>query len=140
MIYLVDTNVLSEPDRRSPNAAVVAWLRRTSSDDLRLSVITVGEIQKGITILRIRRDLDQAARYEAWLADTLQAYADRIAPVTTAAAQVWGEIEARRPTPVPDGLIAATAVAHGWTLATRNTKDFAHTGAQLFNPFEEERR
>lgn len=140
MIYLIDTNILSEQRKQRPDDGVVAWLERTAPADLRLSVITVGEVRRGITRLRLRRDLVQADRYERWLGQTLNDFGDRLVPITEPAAQRWGDLDARRPTPVADGLIGATAAAYGWTLVTRNTKDFDHIGVPLLNPFTEEAR
>ncbi|MDN5855620.1 MAG: type II toxin-antitoxin system VapC family toxin [Actinomycetia bacterium] len=138
MIYLIDTNILSEQRKLRPDNGVVAWLERTDAADLRLSVVTIGEIRRGITRLQLRRDLVQADRYERWLDRTLREFQDRIVPVDEPAAQRWGDLDARRPTPVADGVIGATAAAHGWTLVTRNTKDFQHIGVPLINPFTDE--
>ena len=136
MIYLVDTNVLSEQRKASPDPGVSRWFAHTDPSEIRISVITVGEIRHGITVLELRRDHGQAARYESWLSTTVREFADRIVAVSADAAQRWGELDARCPTPTADGLIGATAAAHGWTLVTRNTKDFAHIGVPVVNPFE----
>lgn len=135
MTYLVDTNVLSEQRKPAPDAGVTDWFAHTEPDEIRISVITVGEIRRGITRLELRRDHQQAARYEKWLSATVRQFAERIIPVTTDAAQRWGHQDARRPMPTADGLIGATAAAYGWTLVTRNTKDFEHVGVPLLNPF-----
>lgn len=135
MTYLVDTSVLSEQRRAAPDPGVSRWFGRTDPTEIRISVITVGEIRRGITVLELRRDHEQAARYESWLSTTVDEFADRIVAVSTDAAQRWGELDARRPTPTADGLIGATAAAHGWTLVTRNTKDFEHVGVPMINPF-----
>jgi predicted nucleic acid-binding protein len=136
VIYLIDTNVLSEQRKREPNSGVTAWFDATRTADVRLSVITIGEIRRGITLLQLRQDLTQAGHFERWLSVTLEHFDERIVPVTEAAAQRWGEYDARRPT--GDGLIGATAAVHGWTLVTRNTKDFRHIGVELLNPFTDE--
>jgi len=133
--YLLDTNVLSEPRKPMPDSGVLGWLDRVEPTELRLSVITVGEIRRGITKLRLRNDYQQAARYERWLFATLRQFTDRLVPVTADVAGQWGHEDARRPIPTADGLIGATAVVHGWTLVTRNTKDFEHIGVALLNPF-----
>lgn len=135
MIYLVDTNVISEQRKAAPDASVTAWFARTEPDETRISVITVGEIRRGISLLELRRDHQQAARYETWLSTTIREFGERIVPVTTDAAQRWGHQDARWAMPTADGLIGATAGAHGWTLVTRNTKDFEHVGVPLLNPF-----
>lgn len=138
MIYLIDTNVLSEQGKRQPDRGVTDWFNRTRASDVRLSVITIGEIRRGITLLQLRRDVTQAGRYERWLSATLENFDERIVPITEAAAQGWGDLDARRPTPVADGLIGATAAANGWTVVTRNIKDFEHVGVPVVNPFTEE--
>lgn len=74
---------------------------------------------------------------DSWLEDVIDAFAGRIAPVTVEVAKEWGAQSARQPVPVPDALIAATAKVHGWTLVTRNVKDFEHTGVRVVNPFTE---
>lgn len=140
MIYLIDTNVLSEQRKHEPNSGVTAWFEDTRTADVRLSVITIGEVRRGITLLRLRRDFAQAGHVERWLSVTLEDFDERIVPITEAAAQRWGDLDARRSTPVADGLIGATAAVHGWTLVTRNVKDFEHIGVPLLNPFTKEAR
>jgi predicted nucleic acid-binding protein len=138
MTFLLDTNVLSEQRKPRRDRGVVTWLRQTAAGDLRLSVITIGEVRRGISRLELRRDHAQAARYAGWLATTIGQFGERIVPVDMDVAQRWGDEHARRPTPMMDGLIGATAAVHGWTLVTRNTKDFAHLNIPLLNPFSEE--
>lgn len=135
MIYLLDTNIVSEQRKPSPNPGVGAWLAEMWPDDLRLSVITLGEIRRGIQKLLLRNYHRQAAVYEEWFAETRRAFADRIVDVGAEAAELWGHHAAARPTPTADALIGATAQAHGWTLVTRNAKDFEHTGVRVVNPF-----
>ncbi|HEX5201358.1 type II toxin-antitoxin system VapC family toxin [Paractinoplanes rhizophilus] len=135
--YLLDTNVLSEPQRRSPDRRVVAWLERlvASNAEVYLSVLVVGEIRKGIELLR-RREPRRAELLEAWHAGLLGAYADRILPVTLDVAAEWGRIAGAGQVSPVDGLIAATAKVHRLTLATRNVADFERTGVRVVNPFD----
>lgn len=137
MSYLLDTNVLSERRRPAPDPWVGAWLAQVDAYELYISVVTLGEIRRGITKLQRRNDHRQAAAVELWLATTKRQFADRIVPVTAEVAEGWGHHDAARPIPTADGLIAATAEVNGWTLVTRNVKDFEHTGVRLLNPFTE---
>jgi predicted nucleic acid-binding protein len=136
--FLLDTNVLSEQRKPRSDRGVVTWLRQTAGGDLRLSVITIGEVRRGIARLEQRRDHAQAARYAGWLDTTIREFGERIIPVDINVAQRWADDHARRPTPTTDGLIGATAAVFGWTLVTRNTKDFSHLNIPLLNPFSEE--
>jgi predicted nucleic acid-binding protein len=130
--YLIDTNVLSEARRHTPQAT--AWLREVDPAAVFLSVITVGEIAKGIAV-RERTDPVAAAALGRWLDGLRQHYADRILKVDDAVATTWGHLMARRSLPVPDGLIAATARVHNLTLVTRNEADFADAGVDVVNPW-----
>jgi predicted nucleic acid-binding protein len=130
--YLIDTNVLSEARRRSPPA--VDWLRAVNPAEIFLSVITIGEIAKGIA-MRERTDPLAAAALGRWLNGLRDAYADRVLPIDGAVATAWGQLMARRTLPVPDGLIAATARVHNLRLVTRNVGDFADTGVDVVNPW-----
>lgn len=138
MSYLLDTNVLSELVKRRKNTGVLDWLTATEGADHHVSVMSIGEIRRGIELLRLRRDRLQAERFAAWLDKTIAEFGTRIVPVTTAIAEQWGHYDARRPRPIVNGLIGATAAAYGWTLVTRNVKDFADLGVDLHNPFTEE--
>jgi len=139
MRVLLDTCVLSELYRATPLDAVQAAVDRLPDDNLYLSVITLGEIGKGIALLpesRRKQDLS------AWLANIQHAYADRILSIDPETAVIWGEITAvvqRRGfvLAAPDGLIAATALCHGLHLMTRNVKDFRETGVLLLNPWNQ---
>lgn len=132
MNYLLDTCVVSEARRRS--APAVEWLSAADPASLFLSVITIGEIAKGIAV-RERTDPVAAAALGRWIGGLRRAYSDRILPVDDVIATVWGQMMARRTLPVLDGLIAATARAHNLTLVTRNVADFADTGIELTNPW-----
>ena len=134
-MYLVDTNVISEIRKGGRgDARVAAWYAATRDDDLFISVLVVGEIRKGVEHIR-PRDPQKADTLERWLAELLHLFAERILPIDSRIADVWGQINAVRRVPVIDGLLAATARAHDMTLVTRNTSDVAGVGARLLNPF-----
>ena len=135
MSYLLDTNVVSELRKRSPDPNLLAWYEDVPSRELFLSVLTLGEIRLSVERLR-RKDLTQAESLDRWLSGLSQAYGDRIVPVDAAAADAWARLSVPDPLPVVDGLLAATAYVRNWTLATRNTGDLARAGVQLLNPFE----
>jgi hypothetical protein len=132
---LIDTNVISEVrkgERCDPNVA--RWYDSIADDSLYLSVLVLGEVRKGIERARPKEPA-RARALEKWLAAVRVAFAGRILPVDDAVAGEWGRMSAGRPVPVIDGLLAATAKAHGLTLATRNTADVADLGAKVVNPF-----
>jgi predicted nucleic acid-binding protein len=137
--FLLDTNVVSELHKREPDHAVTSWFASVRAIDLHLSVLVVGEIRNGIQRLA-RRDRDRATGYEKWLADLLDLYGDRVVPVTVEVAETWGLLNVPDPLPVIDGLLAATALVHDWTLVTRNTADMRRTGVRLLDPFAWSRR
>jgi predicted nucleic acid-binding protein len=134
--FLLDTNVVSEVRKRDANPRLKLWFEAASAADLGISALVVGEIRQGIERLR-RRDPDLASPYETWLDTLQQSYGDRILPVSTTIADVWGRLNVPDPLPVVDGLMAATALVHGLVLVTRNTADVARTGVTLLNPFNE---
>ncbi len=138
--FLLDTNVLSELIRPKPEPKVVHWISATDEELMFLSVLTIGEIRKGISL---HPDPAKRVKLESFLAaDVLVRFASRILPLDLAIAERWGVLTARaklngnQTVPVVDGLIAATAQHHNLTLVTRNTKDIAATGVQSFNPWE----
>lgn len=136
MSFLIDTNVISEVrkgDRSHP--AVAAWWAGVAEDDLWLSPLVLGEIRKGVELAR-RRDLQKAAALERWLGEVTSGFADRILAVDTAVAQEWGRMNAIRPVPVIDALLAATAKVNGLTLVTRNAADVGGLGVDVLNPFD----
>ncbi len=135
MSYLLDTTVLSEWRKPIPDPGLAEWLVATAVDELFVSVITIGEIRRGIATLQLRHDHRQAAAYESWLAGVKGLFADRLVPVSVEAAEEWGHFDADRPVSMADGLIAATAKVRGWTVVTRNIKNFDATGVRLLNPF-----
>lgn len=135
MNYLVDTNVLSELRKSSrADPGVRAWFREVADECLFTSVLVLGEIRRGIEGIR-RRDPVQAAALEQWLARLGEAYGDRVLEVDRDVADAWGHLGVPDPVPVLDGLLAATALAHGMTLVTRNVRDFEGTGVRVLNPF-----
>lgn len=135
MTVLVDTNVVAELRKGvRADVHVRAWFEALEPDAVALSVLTIGEIRRGIENIR-RRDPAAARALDRWLRRVLMQHADRILDVDQAVAEEWGRLNVPDPLPVVDGLLAATARVHGLTLATRNVKDVARTGADLINPF-----
>ena len=136
MSFLIDTNIISEVrkgGRCDPNVA--AWWSRLAEDDLWLSSLVLGEIRKGVELGR-RHDSQQAEALEAWLADVMSGFGNRVLPVDAAVAEQWGRMSAIRPVPVVDALLAATARVYGLTLVTRNLADVAGLEVDVLNPFE----
>ncbi len=134
--FLLDTNVISELVRPKPEPKVKAWVGATSEELLHLSVLTLGEIRKGIGSLK---DASRRVALETWLdGDLCLRFEGRILPIDQAIADRWGRLAAQaapRALPVVDGLLAATALHHNLTLVTRNTKDVEATGVPVFNPW-----
>ena len=137
MSYLIDTDVLSEL-RKGPrgNENVRVWISSVADEEMYLSVLVVGEIRRGIDVIR-RRDARKAAALEHWLRRLIVDHGERLLPIDVAIADEWGRLSAARSSPVSDTLLAATARVHGLTLATRNVRDIAWTGVSFVNPFEE---
>ncbi|KND54830.1 VapC toxin protein [Candidatus Paraburkholderia kirkii] len=137
--YLADTNVISETRRLDrANKGVRAFFRqaRLDENDIHLSVVTVGELRRGVERLRRRGDAVQAGTVEAWLKDVLCEYDGKILPVNKAIGELWGSLRAPHPEPAIDKLIAATAMSHGLTVVTRNVRDFEKTGVKTIDPFD----
>jgi predicted nucleic acid-binding protein len=133
--YLLDTNVLSEVRRPRGDANVKRWISSMPAGDLYISVLTIGEVRRGIGLLE-RRDRAQAEIYEVWLTTFLRDYEDRILPVDAESAEEWGRMNVPDPISIVDGLMAATARSKNMTFVTRNTSDVARTGVRLLNPFD----
>lgn len=136
MSYLIDTNVLSELRRKSPNPAVVKWFEQRPPSTLYLSVLTLGEIRKGIESIS---DTSRKQALTDWLQTELPAFfTGRILDIDAATADHWGRLVAKagRPLPAIDSLLAATASRHGMTLVTRNLKDVTGMSVEVFNPWE----
>ncbi|MDP2119575.1 MAG: type II toxin-antitoxin system VapC family toxin [Hoeflea sp.] len=132
-MYLVDTNIVSEARRGTPQA--VAWLRSIDPLSVHLSALTLGEIMRGIA-LKQKSHPTTAAHLSEWLRKLRHDHGDCILPVTEKIAVEWGRIAAIRPRGDVDGLIAATAIVHDLILVTRNVKDFEDTDASVINPWE----
>lgn len=134
MSWLLDTNVVSELRKgERTNPGVREWFATAAEESLFTSVLVVGELRRGIESIR-RRDVPSALALEQWLAALTDEFADRILPVDRAVAEQWGRLNVPDPVPTVDGLLAATALVHGLTLVTRNTRDVARTGVPLLDP------
>ena len=137
--FLLDTNVVSEAVKPSPNFNVGIWMKSIHESLLYLSVITLGEIRRGI---ELQPSATRRARLQAWLdSDVRRMFRGRTLDINAEIAERWGVITAKaraigRPLPVGDALLAATALEHNLTLVTRNTKDVATTGVPTLNPWE----
>jgi predicted nucleic acid-binding protein len=132
--YLLDTNVISEI-RRGRDPHVRAWIADVDDFELHLSVLTLGEIRKGIDLLR-DRDLAQAEVFAGWLDELQTRFADRILPIDARIADEWGRLNAIAPRNTVDSLIAATCRVHQLSVVTRNTGDFAGCDVPLLNPWQ----
>ncbi|MBP9828949.1 MAG: type II toxin-antitoxin system VapC family toxin [Proteobacteria bacterium] len=133
MKYLLDTNVISETVRKSPDAQVKKWFETVPSDQLYLSVLSLGEIRRGI-----EKILDQERKIFllTWLEhDLVSWFGERLIPVCFEVADKWGYITARGTFPVIDALLAATALTHNMKLVTRNVDDFQFTELEVINPW-----
>ena len=135
MSYLLDSNVLSELRRKTPDAAVLEWFARRPASTLYLSVLTFGELRKGIEGVP---DAKRRMALTDWLETELPAFfAGRILPVDAQVADRWGRLlsAAGRPLPAIDSLLAASAAQHGLSMVTRNSRDFADLGLDVINPW-----
>jgi predicted nucleic acid-binding protein len=134
-MYLIDTVVFSELYKRHRHPGFVQWFGDKTQDVLFLSTITIGEIERGVEVQR-RRNPSFAAALLAWLEQSIAGYDNRILPVTIDIARRWGQLTVQIGHAGADLLIAATALEHGLTVATRNVRHFAPTGVAVENPFE----
>jgi toxin FitB len=132
--FLLDTNVISETRRKRPDPLVMSWLRSVDPADMHVSVLTFGEIAKGIA-QRAQRDAAEAEVLRHWLEGTRSLYADRTVVVDAEISEVWGQLAAKRTFPVIDGLLAATALVRDMTFVTRDTRDIAGAGVRTINPW-----
>ena len=133
-MYLLDTNVVAELRKPKPHGAVLAWLGALEDTQLRLSVVTIGEIQVGIELTR-EQDEAKALEIEAWLEMVAASY--NVLPMDAPAFRVWARLMHRKSDTVyEDAMIAATAKIHGLTVVTRNVADFKSFGVPLLNPFK----
>lgn len=136
MSYLLDTNVISELRKgKRAKPSVSSWFDGLADHEIHLSVLTIGEIRRGVESVR-RRDPDSASALDSWLSRLAEAHRDRILQVDRAIAEEWGRMDVPDPLPVVDGLLAATARIVGLTLVTRNVADVESTGVELLNPFD----
>lgn len=132
--YLLDTNIVSETRKRLADKRVIGFLNTIESVRLFLSVLTLGELRKGVAA-KFAEAPDVATGLGAWV-DTIEiTFADRVLPISAATARRWGELSARRKLPVIDTLIAATALTHDLILVTRNLRDASATGVETINPW-----
>ena len=140
MSYLLDTCVISEFARPAPSPGIVRWLDAQAEDQLYLSVVTLGEIARGVARLP---DSRRRRRLAAWLHhDVRERFAQRLLPVSAQVALRWGELSGRAAASgvqisMADGIIAATALVHGLVVATRDVADLTATGAVVFSPWED---
>jgi predicted nucleic acid-binding protein len=138
-VYLVDTNVVSEIRKKErANKGVRAFFRRAAKEDIDLymSVVTVGELRRGVEIVRHRGDSAQTAALEAWLKAVLSEFAQNILPVDEDIGQLWGRLRVPHPEHALDKLIAVTGLVHDLIVVTRNVDDFSPTGVRVLNPFD----
>lgn len=136
MSYLLDTNVVSETIRRQQNKLVIGWLEQIPGEALFVSVLTLGELRKGIETLA---DKKRREKLRLWLEHELPAwFEERVLPVDLAVAERWGRLlaEVSRPVPAIDSLLAATALHYELRLVTRNTGDFDYPGLEVINPWQ----
>lgn len=133
-MYLLDTVVLSELRRRDRNPGLVAWIAGRPTADLFVSVVTIGEIERGIALQR-SKDADFAKRLAAWLDQVLTIHAERILPFDLGAARRWGRLSADLGHDGADLMIAATGLERGLTVVTRNLRHFEPAGVATLNPF-----
>ena len=138
MKYLLDTCLISELVKKEPNPAVVNWLDEQDEQTLFLSVLNLGEVQKGVSKLPDGTKKDEL---QAWVAlDLVERFTGRILEIDLETALCWGRLQgeaeqAGEKLPVMDSLIAATASAHGLIVVTRNVRDIERCGVRVFNPW-----
>ncbi|MGH8229688.1 MAG: type II toxin-antitoxin system VapC family toxin [Steroidobacteraceae bacterium] len=132
--YLLDTNIVSELRKPRPNPKVLAWLQGVEDPDLHLSAVTIGEIQAGIELTRAQ-DPEKAQQIEAWAEQVADSY--NVLAMDAACFRRWAKLMHRQSnTAYEDAMIAATALVHGLTVATRNVRDFSRFEVPTLNPFE----
>ena len=134
-MFLIDTDILSALRRRVRNPGVSRWIDAQRLTDLYLSVITIGEIERGIT-RQLRHDPVFAAELTLWLDHVVSLYADRVLDIDLSTARRWGRLSGELGHVSPDLLIAATALERGLTVVTRNVRHFEPTGVRVLNPFD----
>jgi predicted nucleic acid-binding protein len=133
--YLIDTNVISELSRPQPNSRVVGWFQAVPDEALHISVLTLGELRKGV---ELAADKKRKEKLRVWLEqDVKEWFGNRLVPLTEPVAENWGRLLAQigRPVPAIDSLLAATALHFGLRIVTRNTADFVYPGLEVINPW-----
>ena len=136
-VYLLDTNVVSELRRSKPHGAVVAWLNGVRDEDLRLSAVTLGELQAGVEITR-DQDAAKAEEIEAWIDHVAASW--NVLPMDGLTFRVWSRLMHRHSDElIEDAMIAATAIVHHLIVVTRNVRDFEMLGVKTLNPFASRR-
>jgi toxin FitB len=138
-MYLIDTNVISEARKQAKaNPGVIAFFETVaaSNEPVFLSAISVGELRRGVELMRRRGDAEQARLLEAWMASVVESFGERILAFDADAAQVWGHLRVPDPDHAIDKQIAAIALVNDLTLVTRNVTDFEGSGVRLANPFQ----
>lgn len=133
-MFLIDTVVVSESFKHKPDPAVLQWLQSVSPPLLFISVVTAGELQRGIHKLQMVEGRPPE-RFIRWAADTINHYGERVLPITIPIARRWGELSYRLRNTNPDLFIAATALEHDLTVVTRNVRHFGPAGVKLLNPY-----
>lgn len=137
MRYLLDTNVISELRKGTrAHPLLRQWFENADDKSIFTSVLVLGELRRGVESIR-RRDPVAAVAFDQWLARLVDQFAERVVVVDAATANRWGPLNVTDPIPTVDGLLAATALEHGMTLVTRNTRDVERTGVVTLNPFGE---
>ena len=137
-VYLIDTNVISELRKKSrANRGVISFFQKIneSKQEIYLSVISIGELRRGVELIRHRGDIEQAKLLEKWLDELLSDYSEKILELDTVSVQLWGRLRVPNPENSIDKQIAAIALVHDLIVVTRNTSDFNLTGVATFNPF-----
>ncbi|MEO5805987.1 type II toxin-antitoxin system VapC family toxin [Devosia sp.] len=134
MSYILDTNVVSETRKRRASPALLAFLASVNDDDTFISVMTLGELRRGVVLKQVANPA-LAAEFAEWLHDIEHDFGGRVMEVTAPIAHCWGELSSDRTRPVIDTLIAATAMVHNLTVVTRNERDYRDLGVRLLNPW-----
>jgi predicted nucleic acid-binding protein len=133
VMYLLDTNVISELRRPRPSRAVLAWLSSVAPDQVFLSAVTIGELQAGVENAK-QQDAARAAAIEGWVDEIVESY--NVLPMDGAAFRRWAQLMHRQPPDlIPDAMIAATALMHNLMVVTRNVRDFERLGVPVLDPF-----
>jgi predicted nucleic acid-binding protein len=134
--YLLDTNFISEARKPRPDPGVLAFMRVADPNSSFISILTLGELRKGVAAKKLRDpDPNAAIQLAAWVEGLEVGFADRILGIDAATARLWGEWSAERPRPMVDTLLAATAVINNLTLVTRNIRDVRDTPVKLHDPW-----